>query len=383
MGRRATGWVGLAFAGAALASAFGQVGTPPPATPQATQKVVIPFDFESRFDDGRYGRMVSDMVWKKLSRDGGFVLPESVQEVRDWCERNRFRPGPETPLAKMKDALKDQAGDIAVWGKVERVAGHETDVYDLWIKVVDFSADPPQVLYDKKARTQVVSDIPHTYVKEALDRLYARTIPPAPAADPAREERWARGANLVKGDFEQGAKSPAGWDPLPKNASLVREGKSRFVRFDFDEEVAGTTGVLYYSEYFPVEEGATYRFQCRWRSNGPAAKVFVKCYDELPTAFRDRDTASRGTEKREVYRSQQNLKGPAGTWNTHTEDFTPTHTQFTPRWGRVMLYAYWPAGRVDWDDVVVKQVAPRPAGMPPKDKRPSLETKVKTNELKK
>ena len=30
------------------------------------RKVVIPFDFQSKFDDGRYGRMVGDMIWKKL-----------------------------------------------------------------------------------------------------------------------------------------------------------------------------------------------------------------------------------------------------------------------------------------------------------------------------
>ena len=59
----------------------------------------------------------------------------------------------------------------------------------------------------------------------------------------------------------------------------------------------------------------------------------------------------------------------------HTEDFTPKHTQFTPRWGRVMLYAYWPAGTVDWDDIVVKQIVP--AQKKDKSPKPSLETKDK------
>ena len=56
---------------------------------------------------------------------------------------------------------------------------------------------------------------------------------------------------------------------------------------------------------------------------------------------------------REVYRSQQNLKGPKNVWNTQTEDFTPGHTKYTPRWGRVMLYGYLGAGVVEFDDVVV------------------------------
>jgi hypothetical protein len=59
-----------------------------------------------------------------------------------------------------------------------------------------------------------------------------------------------------------------------------------------------------------------------------------------------------------VYRSQQNLAGPADTWNVHTEDFTPQHPQYRPRWGRVMLYGYSPAGTVEREDVVIKQSAP-------------------------
>ena len=65
---------------------------------------------------------------------------------------------------------------------------------------------------------------------------------------------------------------------------------------------------------------------------------------------------------REVYRCQMNLKGPKNAWNTHTEDFTPKHTKYTPQWGRVMLYAYLGAGQVDFDDVVVKQIVPAATG---------------------
>jgi hypothetical protein len=347
---------------------------------------VIPFDFESRFDHGEYGQTLGEMIWTKLRRQGGFILPESMQDVRDWCRGAGMIPGPDTPLARMKEVVcKEQAGDIGIWGKVERVAGHETDVYDLWISVVDFSVDPPRTVYRKQARTRTVSEIPHIYVKEALDRLYGRTEQAASAPDPKIQERWEKAPNLVKGDFEQGRGAPSGWDPLPHDVAWVRENgkaKNRIIRFTMNEDVAGTTGVLYYSDFFPVEEGATYRFQCRWRTTGSAAKVFIKCYDELPTEFRTRSEEDPGgTEKREVYRNQQNLQGASGVWNVQVEDFTPAHTQLTPRWGRVMLYAYWPAGTVEWDDVVVKQVAPAPARRGEKDRRPSLETKVRTREI--
>jgi hypothetical protein len=46
-----------------------------------------------------------------------------------------------------------------------------------------------------------------------------------------------------------------------------------------------------------------------------------------------------------------------------------------------MLYAYWPAGTVDFDDVIVKQIAPASPGDQRRERRPSLETKVRTEEL--
>ncbi len=54
-------------------------------------------------------------------------------------------PNPDTPLLRMKEiVVKEQAGDIGIWGKVERVPGVENDVYDLWINIADFTLEPPR-----------------------------------------------------------------------------------------------------------------------------------------------------------------------------------------------------------------------------------------------
>ena len=358
------------------------------------QRVVIPFDFQSEFDGGRYGRQMGDMIWKKLERRGRFIIPESMSDVRDWCQRHHLDPGPDTGLDAMKRIVQDEFGaHVGIWGKIERVPGHDYDVYDFWLQVVDFSAETPRTVYRVQARTKTVSEIPHVYVKTALDKLYGVRGDDKATVDSEAERRWQRGPNLVKGDFEKGRSAPEGWDALPKYVSWIDVGNqaesgaaglvtgSKIIRFSFPASVADTSGVLYYSDYFPIEEGATYRFQCRWRTTGSAVKVFIKCYDEMGTRFRQSRSGSRSKkEKREVYRSQQNLKGPAGQWNVHTEDFTPRHTQYTPRWGRVMLYAYHPAGTVDWDDIVVKQIVPPPAE-PSQIRRPSLETQVKSREI--
>ena len=320
----------------------------------ATQKkTVIPFDFESRFDEGRYGAIVGDMIWKKLSRDSKFVVPESMEDVRGVCQQLKFRPRPATSLADISKVVRDDfGGDIAVWGGIERVEPHETDVYELTIRAVDFSGDKPVVLFDESHQTESVSEIPHVYVKNLMARLSGRDTS-EPAAPPI--PGIPTGDNLVvNGTFQSRGDSPPGWDPIPVSIKIIREKENHFLRMSLSEDVAGTTGVLYYSDFFPVEAGTTYRFTCRYRTSGSAVKVFVKCYDEFQKRERVKNEPA---QRREVYRSQQNLKGAAGEWNSHTEDFTPKHPKFTPKWGRVMLYAYWPAGTVDWDEIEVRRLS--------------------------
>ncbi|MGA2796571.1 MAG: hypothetical protein ABSE63_03220 [Thermoguttaceae bacterium] len=375
------------------------------------KKVLIPFDFVSKFDDGRYGQMVGEMIWKKINGEGGFILPESMQDVRDYCQSHHILPSPDDSLDKMKKIVKeDFDGQIGIWGSVERAPGTEGEIYDLAIKCVDFSAAPePKVIYETKSRTKSVSEIPHLYVKQMLDALYRRQSGESYSVDPVAEANWNKNPNLVGGgDFQTGTGGVLkGWEsvggqqrePLGKLVQWVAEEgnpQNKIIRFTFDKAVAEEEGVMYYSDYFPVEEGAKYRFQCRWKTNGPNVKVFIKCYDEVNTPYQKNSdgpdasaTSRKGSkdrnppetaQRREVYRSQQNLKGPKNAWNTHTEDFTPTHTKYSPKWGRVMLYAYLKAGVVEFDDVIVKQILPPPKQLD-KEPRQSLGTRVTIKEM--
>ncbi|HQF14909.1 MAG TPA: hypothetical protein PLS55_13545 [Thermogutta sp.] len=395
---------------------------------QERQKVVIPFDFESRFDGGRYGQMVGDMIWQKLHREGGFVIPDSMADVRDYCSMNQIKLGAETPLEDVRKIVKrDFDADIGIWGSIERAPGASGEIYDITIKCVDFSSSAePRVIYEKSARTNSVSEIPHLYVQEMLNALYERQPGRIAAVNPIAEENWQKNPNLILGgDFERAIRGvPVGWEdragqdrePLGRLVAWVPEPENpsnHVIRFTFDQGVGDSTGVMYYSLPFQVQEGATYRFQCRWRSDGPAVKVFIKCYAEMPSEYRVQGTqpgpgspssSTRGgatgtgspsarsgrttapgyvdwSQMRECYRSQQNLKGPLNTWNVHTEDFTPRHTQYTPTWGRVMLYAYLGAGKVEFDDVVVKMIMPASPGDSKKDPRRSMESSVTIKEM--
>jgi hypothetical protein len=88
-------------------------------------------------------------------------------------------------------------------------------------------------------------------------------------------------------------------------------------------------------------------------------------------------------QRREVYRSQEPLCGAGANWKwqTHTEDFTPKHTKFSPKWGRVMLFAYIVPGMVEFDDVVVKQVVPAEPITKPKVRRHSTDSEITIEEM--
>ncbi len=351
--------------------ATGAIGPPAVAQVSDTEAVVIPFDFVSTFDDGKMGRKLAEMFWQKLSRRGRFIVPETVQDVRDFCRSNGIAVTVDTPLEKVRVIVqRDFAAHIAIWGQIERAPGARYDIYDLEIFIVDFRHDPPRVVYHKKARTRSVSEIPHVYVREALDALYGTSTPRPDRPRPVPQYSSKQlGPNLVRGDFESGRKHPSGWDPLPAHVSWTwEEGsrRNRIIRFDIPKPVAATMGVLYYSAYFRVEPGKKYLLRVRWRSTGTAAKVFVKCYDTLKTRFRERrrpdpvGVNASDEELREVYRLQANLKGEPNRWHVHVEEFTPKHSKFRPRWARVMLYAYWPPGTVEWDDVEIREVLAEP-----------------------
>jgi hypothetical protein len=75
------------------------------------------------------------------------------------------------------------------------------------------------------------------------------------------------------------------------------------------------------------------------------------------------------------------LKGENNQWNVETADLTPKHTKYTPKFARIMLYGYLTEGILDWDNVVLKEVLPPPAGFVKGEKRHSQASGVTMKEM--
>jgi hypothetical protein len=230
------------------------------------------------------------------------------------------------------------------------------------------------------------------------------------------DANWEKNPNLMEGgDFEKVKNGiPVGWEsrcaqhrePIGRLVKVVPDpdkSSNHYLHTEFDDGIATGFGLMYYSKPFPIEEGATYRIDYRYRqSKGISGIVFVKCYDLIDTNFKPTADALKegftdklGQQTREVYRSQQNhqqhsVSGPdnpkeianAGKWVQYSQEFTPRHTRFSPKLGRVMLYGYFAAGSIDYDDFILKKVKDAdPAELRAKVERHSLDSKVTLKDM--
>jgi hypothetical protein len=118
--------------------------------------------------------------------------------------------------------------------------------------------------------------------------------------------------------------------------------------------VAGLHGIHYRSDYVPLEPGAVYRFSVDARSDGGTPKVFIKGFVDQ----RVRTEQGVRVLKRNAYRAPLTLHGCGREWRRFARVFHPARSKSTyrarliqPQYLRVELYAYWPPGNYQFDNV--------------------------------
>jgi hypothetical protein len=123
--------------------------------------------------------------------------------------------------------------------------------------------------------------------------------------------------------------------------------------------MAESYGLIWYSDYIPVEKGVAYVLSMDLKSKGPAIIIWTKGYTEMDAG----DGA--GPQRRNTYKYQKRFYpsewGPdaklPGDWTRwHTEPFIPRHPRAEVQWVRVMLYAYLSPGEAFFDNVDLRKV---------------------------
>ncbi|MFP4055784.1 MAG: hypothetical protein ACLF0G_02825 [Candidatus Brocadiia bacterium] len=351
-----------------LASAPAAAGT----KEEGSEKpVLVVCDFDSPFDEGKTGRFVANNFRAKVRRYRLFTTVVDIDR-REVERLAGFQPRFDMPLEKAL-AYADEwlDADLVMWGKVERAGGERLRIH---ARVAD------RTLGTDAYRLDTSAVVPNRYavqegVFQILSQLTGFKVSRYPELPPDAEKRWREGPNLLgsKG-FEKGTDHPQGWEPFGVDWQMGQahweenpDEPGKCIVFRMSKAVAGMEGVAYYSQFFDITPGATYRIRLRVKSMAPTVKVFVKYYAWLKTPSEPKG------QWREVGRSPLNCRGPKGEWGTHQRDCHPrvylTRAQrtYVPEKCRVGLYAYWPAGVVYFDDVVFKQIADAPEEREPYD----------------
>jgi hypothetical protein len=243
----------------------------------------------------------------------------------------------------------------------------------------------------------------------ALGGLLAWAEPPAPQAAPK-----TKGKNLVvNGDFEEGEKTPKGWQTIDGLSSFwVKDSDPRHgkvIKLDTDvyqsqayewwsklcsgalpkdapkkkatvgdkyDTLAGLDGVFFWSDYIPVEKGKAY-----WLTmdvKGPGLLAWLVGYPEKgSTAFgsemaavqeylRDKKAGKPREKKRghepfiHTYTWKGQLAaGGASEWKTcsrRKKPFRPTSVTPNVKYVRILILPTWPPGEYFIDNVKLLEV---------------------------
>jgi len=359
----------LALAGAALAAGKSETFTSHGDV--ASKPILVVLDFESAFDKGELGRFVAANFRAKITR---YKLFQTIEDMdRENFERHaRFVPRFDMPVKDALDfAVNTLKADQVMWGKVEQAEGEQLRITT---RVATAELGPEKLQYENSIL------VPNKYalqvgVFKQLGELTGRDDPRYAALPPDAEERWKKAPNLLRGEgFETGKDHPDGWEPFGVDWQMNEvhweknpDGDGKCIVFRMSEAVAGLEGDYYFSDFFDIEPGATYRIAYRVKTLAPTCKIFVKYYDWLHTPSEPQG------QWREVGRTQINCRTEKGKWVAEQRECHPqvyvTRAQRTyrPKKCRVGLYAYWPAGVVYWDDVVFKKIADAPGDVKPID----------------
>jgi len=349
---QAAGLGALAIAALAGAAAVGAAGPPG----KAEGVAFLPLTVTS--EEAGLGRKVALMLRAKAKRLGAVVYDShSVEDVL------AGRPvSLRTPPADLARLARDRFGaDVVIVG---HVAGAEP--YHVQLLAV-YADDPAGPVVFRKRYTAANHHLIGVEMAKAVYDILGLPQPEDPLRmlreDPEIARRWKRAPNLVRNPgFEEpapGGTGPAHWqDVEPQMAWTANpDGPGKVLKFDMDKATAASYGLDFYSDWIPIQAGATYRFSCRYKTLGPTPKIFLKGYHPFPAQ------GGYPAQRRETYRRQVHPAGGKGEWHTVTADFIPEATtpDHTPEFLKVDLYAYWPKGVIYWDDVVLKQVRDAPA----------------------
>jgi len=309
--------------------------------------VLIVFDFESAFDNGKMGKWAANNVRQKGLRRREYEIIEDLS-FRDALAACGFKPSFDKPPKKFVHVARDIfAGDVVVWGKIESLG---KDRYKLYVRAVNIRKNPNVLAVDKTYECDSPRIVPLS-IKEALDKISGIQVA---STEEVEDDSWKHRPNLVKNPgFEIGGVTPANWEPVNGLTTFWVDGVSptgKCLMIDtnvpleqYDEwmakfhagapasaapkkgkagkyaTVAASKGSHVYSDPIPVKPGMTYRFDIDVKGPSGNCKIFIKGYAQIKEK-------KFGAQDREIYRAPMTLRTrtKGREWEHWSRKFHPT-----------------------------------------------------------
>jgi len=356
--------------------------------------MVLPFkgadrDLAERFTDRLTLKLARQA--RRLGDKTDLKVLSKIEVAEAWGQG--VGPKLDTPPQEMSQWLRQVAAQVAIWGS----ADPEGDDLIVYVKVVDLTGDPSELVMDKTYRDK--GERAHVGVLNPIVEALSGHAVRRPREQGDVPEPKVLGPMLSKNPgFEAGSgEKPVGWermdglttfwldDPTGAGRGRVIKMDTRMVQSQADEwwvkwragapasqapkpifakppaygAVAGLHGSHYYSDFFEIKPGMRYRVLAdliATNGGGGAPKVFVKGYTMVPATVREAEP-----QRREIWRTYMPCRGCAGGWKHYSETFTipdrgvkmSNVITLQVKWIRIIPYAYWPPGVYYWDNVKV------------------------------
>ncbi len=131
------------------------------------------------------------------------------------------------------------------------------------------------------------------------------------------------------------------------------DGPGKCVQFSIPPSVAASEGVKVVTEMVELTPGKQYEFGADVRSMAPAVKIFLEGYRRDPEQTVAGDNQYRGFVR--CYRKVIHVHAELGTWSTEIQKLNPP-ARYLPTHVVVKLYAFHPAGKVYFRNVILREV---------------------------
>ncbi len=305
-------------------------------------------------DTGDSGKKIAEILRGRARRGGEYSLMVEIDR-EDILDANPFTPNLKTPQAGIiEHARKYFRAENIIYGQIAHAGGDAMVVNVRVLQLPKEGAPVVRLAKDYQAANrhelmfvgeQVMADLAGRDAPWRRDQALPITyefLTENLVPNPSFEQPDPDHPNMPARWVDASMKKQATWIDKPG----AKPGDRKCLTLHPDRDMAEGYGLIWYSDFIPIESGGTYVLSMDLKAEGTSIIIWTRGYTKY------------GTELRNSYKYQKRFYPEKnGEWECWTtEPFVPRNPAVTVESVRVMLYAYGSPGTAYYDHVCLRQV---------------------------